>query len=180
MIEVEKVRVSRIEIEGQIKEVAAVEDWLSLNHDFLSALRLEKTAMAVILTLIVLVAAFNICGSLIMLVRDKTRDIAILKSMGAFDKSVLKIFLYQGIFIGAVGTTVGSLLGVVLSFLLRDTIQFPLNKEVYMIDTLPVDLRVSDIGCVVVGAMVISLLATLYPARLASQVVPTEGLKQDS
>ncbi len=156
-----------------------VHDWLSLNKDFLSALRLEKTVMAVILGLIVLVAAFNITGSLIMIVRDKTRDIAILKSMGAFDQTILKIFFFQGAFVGIVGTIIGSLLGVVLSFVLQNYVQFPLDKEVYMIDTLPVDLRLSDVGLVALGALLITGIATLYPARLAASVIPTEGLKAD-
>jgi len=156
-----------------------VSDWLSLNQDFLSALQLEKMVMGIILGLIVLVAAFNICGSLIMVVRDKTKDIAILKSMGATDSSILKIFFMQGVFVGLVGTVVGIGLGVVMSILLRDYVRFPLDRSVYMIDTLPVDLRISDVILVGAGAVIISCLATLYPALLASRVIPTEGLKVD-
>jgi len=135
--------------------------------------------MAVILGLIVLVASFNICGSLIMIVRDKTKDIAILKSMGALDRTILKTFFYQGMFIGGVGTIVGVLSGIFLSIFLRDYVRFPLNQDVYMIDTLPVDLRISDVISVIIGALLISALATLYPARLASRILPTEGLKAD-
>lgn len=156
-----------------------VSDWLSLNQEFLSALQLEKMVMGIILGLIVLVAAFNICGSLIMVVRDKTKDIAILKSMGATDSSILKVFFIQGVFVGIVGTIVGIILGVILSIALRDYVKFPLDRSVYMIDTLPVDLRLSDVLLVGVGALVISCLATLYPARMASRVIPTEGLKVD-
>ncbi len=169
----------RDRLRDTLEEALSVQDWISFNQDFLSALQLEKTVMAVILGLIVLVASFNICGSLIMIVRDKTKDIAILKSMGAEDISVLKIFLYQGMFIGGVGTVVGVIFGIILSILLRDYIRFPLNQEVYMISTLPVDLRISDILLVVLGAFVVSGVATLYPARLASQIIPTEGLKAD-
>lgn len=154
-----------------------VRDWLASNSDFLSALKLEKTVMAIILFLIVLVAAFNICGSLIMVVRDKTKDIAILKSMGADDFSVMKVFLMQGLFIGAVGTLIGSVLGVILSFVLRDFVKFPLDPNVYMIDTVPVDIRWTDVLGVSLGAVIISLVATIYPARLAAQLKPTEGLK---
>ena len=154
-----------------------VKDWISVNSDFLSALRLEKTVMAVILGLIVLVAAFNICGSLIMVVQDKTKDIAILKSMGARSQTILKTFFLQGVFIGAVGTVVGVILGIALSIILKDWIKFPLNPQVYMIDRVPVDLRVSDIIMVIIGAMGISSMATLYPARLAASLNPTEGLK---
>ncbi len=169
----------RDEIRSRVQESVLVQDWISQNADFLSALKLEKTAMGVILGLIILVASFNICGSLIMIVRDKTKDIAILKSMGAKDFSVLKVFFYQGIFIGIVGTIVGLIFGVILSIVLRDYVQFPLSQDVYMIDTLPVDIRISDCLLVIAGALLISALATLYPARLASKIVPTEGLKAD-
>jgi lipoprotein-releasing system permease protein len=167
------------DLRRQLDEQATVFDWISANEDFLSALRLEKTVMAVILGLIVLVASFNICGSLIMIVRDKTKDIAILKSMGASDSLVLKVFFSQGMFLGTAGTVVGLIGGVVLSFLLRDYIRFPLNREVYMIDTLPVDIRLTDLIAVTLGALAISALATLYPARLAAKVIPTEGLKSE-
>ncbi|MDB5038696.1 MAG: hypothetical protein JWQ35_2224 [Bacteriovoracaceae bacterium] len=177
--DVRKISEVRDEIRATIPEAIQVQDWISQNQDFLSALRLEKTVMAVILGLIVLVASFNICGSLIMIVRDKTKDIAILKSMGAYDGTVLKTFFYQGMFIGSVGTVLGVILGILLSIFLRDYIRFPLNQDVYMIDTLPVDLRVSDVISVVIGALCISALATLYPARLASRILPTEGLKAD-
>lgn len=152
-------------------------DWLAANSDFLSALKLEKTVMAIILFMIVLVAAFNICGSLIMVVRDKTKDIAILKSMGSSDAMILKVFLLQGLFIGAVGTLIGVTLGIAGSFVLRDFVKFPLDPNVYMIDTVPVDIRLSDILGVVAGALIITVVATLYPARLASGLKPTEGLK---
>lgn len=162
-----------------IGDRAEIQDWLALNQDFLSALRLEKTVMAIILGLIILVAAFNISGSLIMVVRDKTKDIAIMKSMGATDRSILKIFFTQGLFIGLVGTIVGVLLGIALSYLLRYHIQFPLNPDVYMIDQVPVDLRITDIVGVALGAVAISLVATLYPAKLAASLDPVEGLKVD-
>ncbi len=152
-------------------------DWLAANSDFLSALKLEKTVMAIILFMIVLVAAFNICGSLIMVVRDKTKDIAILKSMGSSDALILKVFLLQGLLIGSVGTLFGVSFGVLGSFILRDLVRFPLDPNVYMIDTVPVDIRSSDILGVIIGALVITVVATLYPARLAAGLKPTEGLK---
>lgn len=167
----------RDQIQKELGEAADVRDWLSVNEDFLSALRLEKTVMAIILGLIVLVAAFNIAGSLIMIVRDKTRDIAIMKSMGAEDSTVLRTFFLQGIFIGLVGTVVGLILGVALSFILKEWIEFPLNPDVYMIDQVPVDLRISDVVIVAIGALIISSLATLYPAKLAASLNPTIGLK---
>lgn len=164
-------------LQAKLGEHVGTEDWLQANKDFLSALKLEKTVMAIILFMIVLVAAFNICGSLIMVVRDKTKDIAILKSMGADDRSVLLVFLFQGLFIGLVGTIVGTVFGVIGSLVLRDYIKFPLDPNVYMIDQVPVDIRVTDILGVMGGALIISLVATLYPAKLASNLKPTEGLK---
>ena len=163
-----------------ITEAVFVHDWLADQKELLSALKLEKLAMAIILALIILVAAMNVCGSLIMIVRDKTRDIAILKSMGTDDRSILRIFLYQGIFIGAVGTFAGLVLGLISSWILRDYIKFPLDKSVYMIDTLPVDIRMSDSILVVCGALLISMVATLYPSLLASRIRPAEGLKVQS
>jgi len=169
----------RATLADKLRDRAQVHDWISENEGVLSALRLEKTVMGIILGLIILVAAFNICGSLIMVVRDKTKDIAILKSMGAPDSIILKIFLFQGVFIGFVGTLIGVLCGIVLSLVLRDWVEFPLNPEVYMIDQVPVDIRIADLLTVVGGALVISLMATLYPAKLASGLNPTEGLKVD-
>ncbi len=164
----------------EVPEAIFVHDWLADQKELLSALKLEKMAMAIILALIILVAAMNVCGSLIMIVRDKTRDIAILKSMGAEDFSILRIFLYQGVFIGAVGTAAGLILGLVTSLALRDWVRFPLDKSVYMIDTLPVDIRATDVGMVVLGALLISTVATLYPSWIASTIKPAEGLKVQS
>ena len=166
-------------LRNAIDEPVSVTDWISWNRPLLSALKLEKMAMGVILGLIILVAAFNICGSLIMVVKDKTKDVAILKSMGATDGTVLKIFFYQGVFVGLVGTVVGIILGYICSALLRDYVRFPLDRSVYMIDTLPVDIRMTDILGVGFGALLISCLATLYPARMAASIIPTEGLKSE-
>lgn len=177
--DVRQIQNLREELQNHFEGRADVNDWISVNEDFLSALRLEKTAMAIILALIILVAAFNICGSLIMIVRDKTKDIAILKSMGTSDSKILKIFFFQGLFIGGVGTIVGLILGVILSLLLKDYIHFPLNPNVYMLDQVPVDIRMSDLLVVMLGAFFISSLATLYPAKLAASLNPTEGLKVD-
>ena len=175
--EVSKILSLRRDLQMNFGEEAHFQDWLSVNEDFLAALRLEKTVMAIILALIVLVAAFNICGSLIMIVRDKTKDIAILKSMGAYDGLVLRIFFFQGMFIGLVGTIVGAFMGVFMSLVLRDWIKFPLNPQVYMIDRVPVDIRVADLIFVILGALAISAIATLYPAKLAASLNTTEGLK---
>jgi len=152
-------------------------DWMEMNHNLFSALKLEKTVMFIILALIILVAAFNIASSLIMMVMEKTRDIAILKAMGATDRSIRRIFVYKGMTIGAIGTTLGVLLGFVLCMLLKQYKFIELPADVYYITTLPVQLEALDVILTAGAAMVICYLATLYPARQASRLDPVEALR---
>jgi lipoprotein-releasing system permease protein len=152
-------------------------DWMEMNHNLFSALKLEKTVMFIILALIILVAAFNIASSLIMMVMEKTRDIAILKAMGATDKSIGRIFVYKGMTIGAIGTTLGVLLGFILCMLLKQYKFIELPADVYYITTLPVQLEALDVVLTAGAAMVICYLATLYPARQASRLDPVEALR---
>ncbi|TVQ77657.1 MAG: ABC transporter permease [Bradymonadales bacterium] len=177
--DVRRIEAVKEELSLRYAEDARVTDWLSQNQGILSALRLEKIVMGIILGLIILVAAFNICGSLIMIVRDKTRDIAILKSMGCGYSMIQKIFFLQGIFIGLSGTVVGVLLGLAASWILKHWIRFPLDPTVYMISQVPVDTRYGDVLLVIFGALVISAIATYYPARLAAKLEPTRGLKYE-
>lgn len=156
-----------------------IRDWMESNADFFSALKLEKTAMFIILTMIIIVAAFNIMATLIMVVTEKHHDIAILKSFGARDFSIMKIFLIQGTFIGIAGTVVGIALGLVLCFILGRYVHYPLNPNVYMIDSLPVDVRLLDVVLVAISAVVVSVLATLYPSWRAAQLHPVEGLRAE-
>lgn len=153
------------------------QDWMQMNRNLFSALKLEKTVMFIILVLIVLVAAFNIAGSLIMMVIQKTKDIAILKAMGADEKSVRKIFVFQGMIIGALGTALGTFLGVVLCLLLKKYQFIELPQDVYYVTTLPVRLEALDITLIALSAMVICFLATLYPARRAAKLNPVEALR---
>ena len=177
--DVRKIDEAKRELREYFQDRAEVRDWISANKDFLAALQLEKLVMGLILGMIILVAAFNICGSLIMVVRDKAKDIAILKSMGTPDHRILKIFFMQGLFIGGLGTFLGVIFGLLASVLLRDWVQFPLNPSVYMINRVPVDIRLIDVVTVIVGAFLIASLATLYPALLASKLKPAEGLKSE-
>ncbi len=154
-----------------------VKDWGMMNKNFFSALRLEKTAMFVILSLIVLVAAFNIAGSLVMMVMEKTKDIAILKAMGAKDKSIKKIFVFKGMCIGAAGTLAGVFFGSVLCFLLKHYEFVRLPQDIYYITTLPVKLNITDIMIIAVCALLISFIATLYPARQASGLDPAKAFR---
>ena len=154
-----------------------VSDWTQKNRNLFAALRLEKTVMFIILTLIVLVAAFNITSTLIMMVMEKTRDIAILKAMGAGDGSIRKIFVFNGMAIGALGTLVGAGLGFVLCFLLQRYHFIELPADVYYITTVPVRLEILDSVLVVAAALLICLLATFYPARQASKLSPVEAIR---
>ncbi len=154
-------------------------DWVMLNSALFSALKLEKMAMAVILFLIVVVAAFNIISTLIMVVADKTREIGILKSMGMNDTTVLRIFMEQGLAIGVVGTALGTGLGLFLVWLL-DTYEFiELPGDVYFVDTLPVALDPLDLGLIVLLSIVVAFVATIYPARQASKLLPVEAIRHE-
>jgi len=153
-------------------------DWMQMNKNLFTALKLEKTVMFVILTLIVLVAAFNIAGSLIMMVMEKTRDIAILKAMGATNKSVRKIFVYKGMVIGALGTVLGVIFGFVLCTLLKHYKIVELTGDIYYFtSTLPVRLKILDVALIVSATLLICFLATLYPARQAAKLNPVEAIR---
>lgn len=152
-------------------------DWMQMNHNLFSALKLEKTVMFIILVLIVLVAAFNIASTLIMMVMGKTKDIAILKAMGSTDKSIRKIFIFKGMIIGSVGTALGICLGVFLCKLLEKYKFIELPGDVYYITTLPVRLEVLDVLMIAAAAIVICFLATLYPAHQASRLNPVEAIR---
>ncbi len=152
-------------------------DWKKMNHNLFSALKLEKTVMFIILALIILVAAFNIAGSLIMMVMEKKRDIAILKAMGATDGSIRRIFVFKGLTIGAIGTGLGVAIGIGLCGLLKHYKFIELPPDVYYITTLPVRLEALDVAAIAVAAMGICFLATLYPAGQAARVNPVAALR---
>lgn len=152
-------------------------DWMQMNQNLFSALKLEKTVMFIILALIVLVAAFNIASTLIMMVMEKTRDIAILKAMGATDKSIRKIFVFKGVVIGSIGTIFGVCLGFILCTVLKYYQFIELPGDVYYITTLPVKLELLDVVMIASAAMAISFLATIYPARQASKLDPVEAIR---
>jgi lipoprotein-releasing system permease protein len=162
-------------------------DWMEMNRNLFSALRLEKIAMFIILVLIVLVAAFNIISTLIMVVMEKNKDIAILKSMGASSSSILKIFTIEGGVIGVVGTLLGTILGLGAAFNLETITDFAerlfgfkiLSSDVYYIDKLPSQVNPMDVILIVLTAVLISLLATLYPAWRASKLDPAEALRYE-
>ncbi len=152
-------------------------DWMQMNHNLFSALKLEKTVMFIILALIVLVAAFNIASTLIMMVMEKTKDIAILKAMGATDRSIRKIFVLNGMIIGAIGTLLGTGIGFILCSLLKKYKFIELPGDVYYLTTLPVQLETLDVVIIASSALIICFLATLYPANQASKLDPVEAIR---
>lgn len=154
-----------------------VENWKQINRNLFSALRLEKTVMFIILALIVLVAAFNIAGSLVMMVMEKRRDIAILKTMGATAKSIGRIFVVKGVTIGIAGTTLGTSAGLILCTLLERYEFIQLPADVYYITSLPVNLKTADVFMIAFCAVLICFAATLYPARQAAAIDPVEAIR---
>ncbi len=153
------------------------EDWSQLNQSLFSALWLEKMAISITIGLIVIVAALNIVASLVLLVMEKGRDIAILKTMGAAPRSIMMIFMLQGIIIGAVGTAVGAGAGYALATLLDRYRVIRLDVEVYDLSYVPFTVDTFDFALVIVSALAICFGATIYPARQASRLDPAEALR---
>ncbi|NIO17335.1 MAG: lipoprotein-releasing ABC transporter permease subunit [Deltaproteobacteria bacterium] len=154
-------------------------DWMRSNRNLFSALKLEKAVMFIILVLIVFVAAFNIVSTLIMVVMEKTRDIAVLMSMGVKRDSIKKIFAMEGLIIGFVGTALGLLLGYI-GCLLLDKYQFiHLPSDVYYISTLPVNMDPLTFIVIGISAITICYVATIYPAKQASKIDPAEALRYE-
>lgn len=153
-------------------------DWIEMNKNLFSALQLEKTALFVIVTLVVIVAAFNIVSTLIMMVMEKNKDIAILKSMGATSRQIMHIFVYEGLVIGLSGTLLG-LTGGLAACKLLSHYQFIKLPDVYPISTLPVKVLPTDVTIISVCAVIISLVATIYPSWQASKVDPATALRYE-
>jgi lipoprotein-releasing system permease protein len=162
-------------------------NWMQMNRNLFAALKLEKRVMFIILSLIVLVAAFNIISALIMIVMEKNKDIAILKSMGATSRSIMKTFIYQGLIVGVIGTSLGCIAGLSvalnlqkISLFLEKIFKFRiLPGDVYYLSELPSQVNYSDVVIIIIGTLLICFLSTIYPSLRASRLDPAEALRYD-
>ncbi len=166
--------------EGLIRDALGPEykvvDWRELNRSLFSALKLEKIAMFVVLGIVILVASFSIVGNLIMVVVEKQREIALLKTLGATDMTITQLFAVQGLIIGVIGTVLGIAFGLVGCWAGKK-FGLPLNPDVYYIDKLPIHVDPTSVVAAAIAGVAISIAATLYPALLASRVRPAAGMR---
>lgn len=156
-----------------------IDDWQRLNSSLFSALKLEKLAMAVILTLIILVASFNIVSTLVMIVGDKTREIGILRGMGVTSAGIARVFRNMGLFIGIVGTALGGILGWLLAWALQRFEFIDLPNDIYFLDKLPIALDPIDVSLILLGSVLVSFVSTIYPARKAAELTPVDAIRHE-
>ncbi len=167
------------EIQKKVSYPYIVRTWMDMNKSLFQALQLEKFAMFLVIALIVLVASFNVSSLLITKAREKRKDIAILKTIGADNSFILKVFLWQGLIIGMIGTFLGSLIGIIIIYTADTYKLIKLNPEVYMINYLPLKISYIDVLAVIVASMVICFISSVIPAKLSSKEVPAEVLRYE-
>jgi len=166
-------------LEARLGTDYRVTNWIDLNRNLFSWMKIEKAVMFTILILIVLVATVNIVSSLVMLVREKRRDIGVLRTMGVTPRGIMRIFLLQGTLVGIGGTTIGLIVGLAVSFALGRYKLLHLPGEIYFIDTLPVKIEWTDFALVGVAATALCFLASLYPAWRAARLAPVESIRYE-
>jgi lipoprotein-releasing system permease protein len=164
-------------LQATLGSLFTVSTWYDLHKDLYSVMRIERWAAYIILCLIVGVATFNVLGSLTMGVIEKKRDIGVLKALGATRSSITRVFMFEGLLVGTIGTVVGLALGLGVCFLQIRYQVFPLDPTVYIIPAIPVEIRWSDFVAVSIASMVLSTLASLYPAVRASRLMPIDAIR---
>jgi lipoprotein-releasing system permease protein len=167
----------REQLQRSLGPAYEVQDWTEINRPLYSALRLERIAISLTIGLIVLVAALNIVASLVLLVMEKTRDIAILRTMGTPARVIRRVFVLQGLTIGVIGTGSGAAAGLLLCHLAERYRLITLPADVYQISYLPFRVQPLDVAIVILAAVAVCLLATLYPSRQAGRIDPAEALR---
>jgi lipoprotein-releasing system permease protein len=165
------------DLQGQLGEKFRVSTWYDLHRDLYSVMKIERWAAYIILCLIVGVATFNVLGSLTMGVIEKRRDIGILKALGATSGSITRLFMFEGILVGTLGTVLGTAIGLLVCYLQITYQLFPLDPTVYIIPAIPVEVRWTDFVAVALASMLLSLLASLYPARRAAGLLPVQAIR---
>ncbi|MDO5537454.1 MAG: lipoprotein-releasing ABC transporter permease subunit [Desulfovibrionaceae bacterium] len=153
--------------------------WMDMNANLFAALKLEKIGMFILLAMVVLIGSFSIVATLVMLVMEKTKDIAVMMSMGATRSMVRRVFMCQGLIIGLVGTILGNALGLTVGYFLKKYQFIKLPENVYTLDHLPIIITVPDVAVISASALLLCFLATLYPARQASRLKPAEALRYE-
>lgn len=165
------------ELQNRLGDAYRVNTWYDLHRDLYSVMEIERWAAYIILSLIIAVATFNILGSLTMSVIEKTRDIGVLKAMGATRREIVRIYLFEGVLIGLIGSILGSIIGYIVCYLQIRYHLFPLDPTVYIIPALPVEIRTIDFFAVGGAALLLSSLAALYPAKRAAEVLPAQAVR---
>lgn len=173
--------------QGELGPQIWVRSWVDMNRSFFSALKVEKNVMTILLALIILVAAFNIVSTLIMVVMEKTKDIGILRSLGATRKSIRKIFVLEGFTVGVLGVMLGSILGLVMAWNLNPIADFleettglsVFPSDIYYLDRIPTEINFLDVTTIITLALLTSLLAGIYPAQRAASLNPVEALRYE-